>query len=112
MWRKVVAVSAVVWLLLGFGASPALAKDGYAAEMGYGLAAVGANLLYVPAKIVYAVLGGVTGGLGFLVTAGNTNVAQTIWSPALGGTYVLSPAMLRGDEPILFCGESYEPGRR
>ena len=31
-----------------------------------------------------------------------------ILQPALGGTWVVTPEMLRGDQPILFVGPSYE----
>jgi len=48
-----------------------------------------------------------TGGLAYLLTVGDTETAQKVWSPSVGGSYVITPAMLRGDEPILFNGPSY-----
>ena len=86
-------------------AQPVYAKD-YGSEAGWGFAAVLANLLYIPAKLVYATLGGVTGGLGYILTVGNANVAKSIVAPSVGGTYVLTPDMLRGEQPIFFSGES------
>ena len=74
---------------------------------GYGVLCVATNILYMPAKVVYAGLGSITGGLAWLLTAGNTDTAKSIWSPSVGGTYVITPAMLRDEEPILFSGESY-----
>jgi hypothetical protein len=74
---------------------------------GYGVLCVATNILYMPAKIVYAGLGSITGGLAWLLTAGDTDTAMSIWSPSVGGTYVVSPAMLRDEEPILFSGRSY-----
>ncbi|HSD09501.1 MAG TPA: hypothetical protein VLF14_00825 [Candidatus Binatia bacterium] len=98
--RRWIAAAALLCALAG----PAAAKD-YGNQAGWGFAAVLANLLYIPAKLVYATLGGVTGGLGYLLTAGNGDVAEKILAPSVGGTYVLTPDMLRGEQPILFSGE-------
>ncbi len=71
---------------------------------GYGAAALLGNVLYIPAKLVYAVVGGVTGGAGYLVTGGNSQTANTIWRSSLGGDYVLTPKMVEGQQPIHFSG--------
>jgi len=91
-------------------AKPAAAAPDYIADMGWGMAAIGSNLFYMPAKMLYAVGGGIVGGLGYCLTGGSLDVAQSIWSPSLGGTWILSPEMMRGKNPILFSGESYEVG--
>jgi hypothetical protein len=62
------------------------------------------NLLYVPAKLVYAGVGGLTGGLALGLTGGDVNTAQAIWEPSLGGDYFLTPSMVQGDESISFAG--------
>ena len=36
------------------------------------------NLLYMPAKVVYATLGGLTGGFGYLLTGFNYDIAERI----------------------------------
>lgn len=71
---------------------------------GYGAAALLGNVLYIPAKLVYAVVGGVTGGAGYVVTGGNSQTADTIWRSSLGGDYVLTPKMVEGQQPIHFSG--------
>jgi hypothetical protein len=76
-------------------------------DAGYGTLAVVANVFYMPVKIVYASVGLVTGGLAYVLTVGDDDAAKTIWSPSLGGTYVVTSAMLRNDEPILFSGASH-----
>jgi len=76
-------------------------------DAGYGSLAVLTNLLYMPLKIVYGTVGLVTGSLAYVCTVGNDDVAMSIWDPSLGGTYVVTPAMLRGDEPVLFSGPSH-----
>ena len=30
--------------------------------------------------------------------------AETVWVTSMGGTYVITPPMLRGEEPIAFAG--------
>jgi hypothetical protein len=95
-------------LLVLCTARPAAAQQSYSSQLGWGMAAIGANLLYIPGKLIYAALGGFTGGVGYLLSVGNLEAAQKIWSPTVGGTYVLTPGMLRGEEPIFFAGESHE----
>jgi hypothetical protein len=82
-------------------------ENNYWGDAGYGTLAVFANLLYMPVKVVYASLGLVTGSLAYVLTAGNVDTAQQVWSPSVGGSYIVTPAMLRGDDPVLFNGPSY-----
>ena len=63
------------------------------------------SVLYTPLKVVYAGLGGIMGGLAYLVTAGNEQVAQSIWDASLHGTYWLTAKHLQGKETIHFKGE-------
>lgn len=106
--RRIWVVAALVLLLVcGPISGSARAAEGYQQDVLWGMAAVGASLLYSPAKVVYATLGGIVGGMTYLCTAGNVEVAQRVWSTSLGGTYVLTPAMLRGEQSILFAGETY-----
>ena len=95
----------IIVLLLALASAPARADD-YGSQFGWGMAAVGANLLYIPAKLIYATVGGITGGLGYVLTLGNPAALHTVLGPSIGGTYVLTPGMLRGEQPILFSGES------
>jgi hypothetical protein len=73
-------------------------------EAGYGVGSALANIFYIPAKITYAGLGVLTGGLGYLVSGGRTDVANNIIYPAVGGNYVVTPSHLKGTEPIYFVG--------
>ena len=72
--------------------------------VGYGAGALFSNVLYIPAKLVYALLGGLVGGGAWCLTGGNTQTAETIWRSSLGGDYVVTPAMISGDEPLNFSG--------
>jgi hypothetical protein len=77
--------------------------------VGIGAATLLANVGYIPAKAVYAILGGLGGGAGYALTGGNTQTADTIWRSALGGDYVLTPAMISGQTPIHFSGPTMTP---
>jgi hypothetical protein len=76
---------------------------------GYGAGALLCNVLYIPAKLVYAILGGFVGGGTYLITAGNQQAANTVWRSALGGDYVVTPQMLAGQQPINFSGPTDTP---
>ncbi|HEU4342294.1 MAG TPA: hypothetical protein VFU31_12055 [Candidatus Binatia bacterium] len=73
-------------------------------EAGYGIGSVLANVIYMPAKVAYAGLGLLTGGLGYVLSGGRTDVANNIIYPAIGGHYVVTPNHLKGTEPIYFVG--------
>ena len=73
-------------------------------EAGYGVGAALATIFYIPAKVTYAGLGLLTGGLGFLLTGGKADVANNIIYPAVRGDYVVTPSHLKGTEPIYFVG--------
>ena len=76
---------------------------------GYGAGALFCSLLYIPFKLTYALLGGLIGGGTYLVTAGNTQAANTVWRSSLGGDWVVTPAMLQGQEPLNFSGPTDTP---
>jgi hypothetical protein len=73
-------------------------------EAGYGVGAALASIFYIPAKVTYAGLGLLTGGLGYLVSGGRADVANNIIYPAVRGNYVVTPSHLKGTEPIYFVG--------
>jgi hypothetical protein len=85
-------------------AIPRAEAGDYAKDAGMGTACVFINILYMPAKLVYATLGGLTGGLAYLLTGFNYDVADRIWSPSLGGNYVVTPAHLRNEQTLYFSG--------
>src|SRR5438445_8075753 len=72
--------------------------------VGVGAGTVAGNVLYMPAKVVYGLLGGIAGGAGYALTGGNKQVADTIWRSSLGGDYILTPDMIQGKEQVHFSG--------
>jgi len=89
-------------------------KEGVGEEAGYGIGSALANVFYIPAKVTYAGLGLITGGLGWALSGGRADVATNIIYPAVRGNYVVTPSHLKGTEPIYFVGpapESNEPAQ-
>jgi hypothetical protein len=108
MWRKIVLIGLTVcFLSRGVLAETKDNGGNYWGDAGWGVLAVVANVVYMPVKVVYAGLGTLTGSLAYVLTVGDTDTAQKVWSPSLGGNYVVTPAMLHGEEPLLFNGRSY-----
>ena len=103
MMRRIALVVAALCLWT----QVACAANDFGRDAGWGSLAALCNMLYMPGKLVYAAVGGLTGCLAYLVTVGNEDAANGVWAPSLGGTYVITPAMLQGQEPILFSGASY-----
>ncbi|MFQ5850200.1 MAG: hypothetical protein ACE5JU_06375 [Candidatus Binatia bacterium] len=73
-------------------------------DFGYGVGSVIASVFYSPLKLTYAGLGLITGGIGFVLSAGRADVANNIIYPAIRGNYVITPSHLKGVEPVIFIG--------
>ena len=104
-FRRLVAVGLSVALL----ASPSVVLAGdytkeVSKESGMGAAAALSSLVYSPVKLVYAIGGLVIGSLAWVLTAGDTNVADKVYVRSVRGTYVITPEILRGEEPLVFVG--------
>ena len=74
------------------------------ANVALGVTSLLATIPYGATKLLYAGLGAVVGGFSYILTLGDTDTAELIWEKSLGGTYVLSPEHLTGEEPIYFVG--------
>lgn len=104
--KRTIVAALVISLVVGMTPGPAAAGDEnrFATDFGLGVGAFFTNLVYMPVKFVYATLGGITGGFAYVLTGFNYDIAKGIWVPSTGGDYVVTPTMLRGDEPIYFSG--------
>ena len=80
------------------------ARADFLEDAGWGSLTVLSNVGYMPAKILYSSLGGLTGGLAYGLTGGDLDVASKVWVPSMGGTYALTPEMIRGEKDIAFVG--------
>ena len=73
-------------------------------RVGWGALTVVSNIAYVPAKLLYAGMGGLTGSLALGLTGGDLSTAQQIWEPSLGGDYFLTPGQVQGEKGVSFAG--------
>src|SRR5437870_5016144 len=80
------------------------ARAGYLEDAGWGTLTVLTNIVYMPAKIIYATAGGLTGACALALTGGDMATAETVWVTTMAGTYVVTPGMLQGQDPIAFTG--------
>lgn len=107
-------VAAAVVAVLA-AASVADARDSNTKEagndFGIGVVAVLANVVYMPVKVTYGILGGVTGSLAYVLSGANREVADGVWIPSLGGDYVLTTSMMTGREQVQFNGVRERPGQ-
>ena len=100
-WIACVVVGAML-----ASARPALAEEGFFEKAGIGLGTALVNVLYIPAKFTYATVGGLIGGFAWVLSLGDTDTAMGVWEPTMGGSYIVTPNMLRGREPLEFSGTS------
>ena len=106
------AVGVVLALAASFATLPACADESEQSidsEAGIGIAAGLVSLVYLPAKVLYAVGGGAVAGLAYLASAGDQDVTEPILTPSLRGDYVVTPEHLRGERPLEFFGRAPEP---
>ncbi len=66
------------------------------------------TLPYGAAKVCFAIVGGVTGGLTYVFSGGNLDAAKSVWHTSVYGTYVITPEHLQGDKPVRFLGVASE----
>ena len=101
----------LVALTVAFQAGPALAANDTAREAGVGMGAAFGSLLYAPAKLVYATLGVVLGGLAWGLSGGDSDVKDAVIMPAVRGDYVITPEVIQGERKLEFVGRRPGYGR-
>jgi type IV secretory pathway VirB2 component (pilin) len=101
--RGVVSAFVIAGLL---SISPAAARAADAKAIGLGAACALTNVLYGPAKLMLALLGTLTAGLGYAVTAGDVDVARKILDSSVMGDYVIEPSHLTGEKKLAFIGDT------
>jgi hypothetical protein len=81
----------------------AASRESTASEVAYGAGSVFGTLLYAPFKTSFCVVGAVTSGL--TLPFGGTDTAGKVATAACGGTWVITPATLKGKEQVRFVGQ-------
>src|SRR6185369_6838214 len=98
----------LAWVAPATDAHAAQTKEA-GSDFGIGMVAVLANVVYMPVKVTYGILGGVTGGFAYVLSGANRDVADGVWVPSLGGDYVLTTDMMTGRERVHFNGVRGRP---
>jgi hypothetical protein len=102
-----VLLTAILAVSLTLAPAAASASDddrNTAAVFGLGLGTAVLNLGYGPAKALFAAFGSVTGGLAWVFTGGNREVARAIVQSSVRGDYSIRPENLTMEEPLVFVG--------
>ena len=90
--------------MLAAGLPAAAAAESTSQEVAYGVGSVTTTLVYAPIKASFCILGAVTSG--FTLPFGGPRTAEKVASAACGGTWAVTPAALKGREPVRFVGGS------
>lgn len=109
--RRSFILSVAFGLLLAVTAGPVLAEEiPEASPQGAGLQAASwvLTIPYGAVKTAYAIGGGIVGGLAWVVTGGNVEVAKSVWIPSMTGDYVVQPQHLTGEKTLCFVGRSFD----
>ncbi len=107
MTRSTHVAGALFVCILVIGLNPADARaqePSAASEAGVGALAALSTLVYGPVKVVYAAGGVIVGGFAWALSGGDRDVMNAIFTPAVRGDYVVTPAHLRGERPLEFIG--------
>lgn len=96
-------------LIVGMLGAPSVGFAGETAketgrEGGLGAAAALSSLVYGPVKLVYATGGLIVGAFAWAFTAGDTQVAEKVFTRSLRGNYVVTPDHLTGERELVFIG--------
>jgi hypothetical protein len=65
--------------------------------------AIAINVVYVPVRFPFTVVGAALGGIEGLISAGNEGAARDIWG-LTDGSQIITPAMLEGRQRWTFSG--------
>lgn len=112
LFRKKVfsTITALVILCIFVMAAPAVhaeetsGKDFTVSDTGMDVASGLATVVYFPAKAVFALGGGLVGGLTYVFTGGNEEATNKVWDASMKGDYRVTPENLTGEKPIRFVG--------
>jgi hypothetical protein len=68
------------------------------------------NLFYVPAKLGFAAVGGLTSGVAYVATIGDSDAARSVWRASTGGDYLITARMIMQGELPRFVGGAKRDG--
>jgi ABC-type Fe3+-siderophore transport system permease subunit len=94
----------VAGLALAPLAASASSGSSIAKEAGLGAASGLATIVYMPVKLAYAIGGTIVGGLAYVFSGGDSEVAKVVLTPATAGDYVITPSILRAEQELEVFG--------
>ena len=89
-------------------AAPA-AADSAAQHVTYGAGSVLGTAVYAPFKATFCILGGITSGFTFPFAGADT--AGKVATAGCGGTWAITPGVLKGEERVKFVGGQAPPSQ-
>ncbi len=103
-----VTISGCVPLAIGVAGGAAAGGVTSTSHPGYSAATYAGTVLgngiYFPAKLIFAVLGAAGSGFVYLGSGGNEGMSRKVWEAGVEGDWVLTPAMVSGEQPVAFVG--------
>ena len=78
------------------------AADSTAEQVTYGAGSVLGTVVYAPFKATFCILGGITSG--FTCPFAGAATASRVATAGCGGTWAITPDVLKGREPVKFVG--------
>jgi len=106
---RLAAILVVLCVQLATPAPVAARSAGGEAALG-SVCALG-NLVYGPVKMVYALFGGLVGGVAYALSGGDGAVSMPILNASLRGDYMITPEHLTRQEDLEFIGRDPEHRR-
>ena len=103
--RTAILALAFGFVVLGWAASAA--ADSAAQDVAYGAGSVLGTAVYAPFKATFCILGGITSGFTFPFAGADT--AGRVATAGCGGTWAITPAVLKGQEHVKFVGSQQRP---
>jgi len=96
------AIVALAASLAVVGSAAPVAADSAAQDVAYGAGSVLGTAVYAPFKATFCILGGITSGFAFPFAGADT--AGRVATAGCGGTWAITPAVLKGQEHVKFVG--------
>ncbi len=110
--RSARRVARAVLMSLCLVVAPVAAQaESPAMEFGKGVGTFLTNVVYGPAKLLYAIGGGTVATIAYAFSGGDEQVARPIVNASLRGDYILSREQIFGPEEIEFVGRQPEHER-
>lgn len=101
-----IAVMSLVLLLAGpqtVGRAASASGESASEEVAYGAGSAFGTLVYAPFKAAFCILGAI--GSVFTLPFGGSKMAGDVAGASCRGSWVITPDVLKGKEPLRFVGE-------